>query len=114
MSDGRPGGKPGPKPKPGIRKWHERDLRRERYGHLVELHGSEVCWICGEPPEDRRLAVDHCHGTGKIRGLLCIRCNQGLGYFRDRTDLLSAAIEYLRPHEWDLNHHDEFAGVEDF
>jgi hypothetical protein len=43
--------------------------------------------------------VDHCHETGKIRNLLCMRCNVGLGNFKDNTDLLRKAIEYLEIHK---------------
>lgn len=63
---------------------------------------SGGCAICGGkgPPDKhgnpRRLSVDHCHSTGKIRGLLCVNCNRGIGYFSDRIDLLEAAIAYLR------------------
>ena len=39
--------------------------------------------------------VDHCHETGKIRGLLCNRCNLGLGYFKDSTASIASAIVYL-------------------
>lgn len=42
-----------------------------------------------------RLVVDHCHTTGKIRGLLCDDCNQGIGHFRDSPDLLRRAADYL-------------------
>ena len=44
----------------------------------------------------RRLAVDHDHKTGKIRGLLCISCNVGLGHFQDDVELLRSAILYLQ------------------
>lgn len=43
------------------------------------------------------LAVDHCHKSLKIRGLLCYNCNSGLGRFKDNIDLLAKAISYLTP-----------------
>ena len=57
-----------------------------------------VCAICGTEPKDktRRMPLDHCHETGKIRGLLCVRCNRGLGGFSDRLDLVEAAVDYLK------------------
>lgn len=57
---------------------------------------SGVCKICGNPPkEGKSLAVDHCHKTGKIRGLLCTSCNKGLGLFCDNPTFLRSAAEYL-------------------
>lgn len=52
------------------------------------------CLICGEVAS--RLYLDHCHKTGKIRGMLCLHCNSGLGSFCDDPVRLSAAIEYLQ------------------
>ena len=43
----------------------------------------------------KKLAIDHCHKTGQIRGLLCYNCNLGLGRFKDNTKSLEAAIQYL-------------------
>jgi hypothetical protein len=66
---------------------------------LAEQGGG--CAICGEPQEERgpnRAAVDHDHATGAVRGLLCTKCNTGLGAFRDRTDLLAKAAMYLKRH----------------
>lgn len=53
------------------------------------------CKICGVVP-NTLLHVDHCHKTMKIRGLLCKRCNMGLGYFKDNPESLIAAAGYLR------------------
>jgi hypothetical protein len=62
-----------------------------------------LCAICGEPEtmignngKTKRLAVDHCHTSGKVRGLLCGACNRGLGYFKDNPELLENAIRYVK------------------
>lgn len=57
-----------------------------------------VCAICKNenPPNSGSLAVDHDHITGKVRGLLCIMCNRGLGNFYDNVEYLQSAIEYLK------------------
>lgn len=70
------------------------------YGLTPEEHSTMAingCQICGEPDaKDARLCVDHCHATGKIRGLLCSPCNTGLGFFRDNTLKLENAVLYLK------------------
>lgn len=56
------------------------------------------CKICGNTKSNHRneiLYIDHCHTTGKIRGLLCHHCNVGLGGFKDNIESLSKAIKYL-------------------
>lgn len=53
------------------------------------------CAICREPAGELALAADHDHASGAIRGLLCSRCNNGLGSFRDDPELLRTAVEYL-------------------
>lgn len=53
------------------------------------------CKICGEYMGEA-LRVDHCHTTGKVRGLLCNGCNVGLGNFKDSPEALLSAITYLR------------------
>lgn len=60
---------------------------------------NNLCAICNGPPTGRRLGVDHCHRTGKFRGLLCGRCNSALGLFRDNIENLETALEYLREHK---------------
>lgn len=81
---------------------HERHLDRtfgitaQDYRDLMELQGGR-CAICLTRPRSRRLAVDHNHKTGEIRGLLCSRCNRGiLGRARDSEELLLRAVAYLR------------------
>ena len=67
----------------------------DRYNLYVELQGN-VCAICGT--SNPRLAdwcADHCHTTMKPRGLLCVNCNAGLGYFKDNLEYLQSAIDYL-------------------
>lgn len=50
------------------------------------------CAVCGE---EKKLHVDHCHDTGKVRGMLCFACNTGIGKLKDDPDLLLAAHRYL-------------------
>ena len=54
-----------------------------------------ACKIC-LAPATIKLAVDHCHRTGRIRGLLCSKCNHGIGLFQDSSALLEKASEYLK------------------
>ena len=71
-------------------------LTREEYDQMVEDQGGK-CAICGSFGNSRKsLAVDHDHRTGKVRGLLCEHCNNGLGCFLDDVRLLIKAIKYLR------------------
>lgn len=57
---------------------------------------NKSCAICRTKVNNgKRLAVDHNHKTGKVRGLLCTQCNQGIGKFRDDIVLLEKAINYL-------------------
>lgn len=54
------------------------------------------CAICGRPPKNQRLSVDHDHKTGLVRGLLCWTCNHRvLGNVRDNVELLMKAAAYL-------------------
>lgn len=55
------------------------------------------CAVCHQPPKKtRRLAVDHNHKTGYVRGLLCFSCNYGIGVFNDDPARLLSASKYLR------------------
>lgn len=73
----------------------------EEYYNILFIKQNYVCKICNKPERVYRnnkllkLSVDHCHKTGKIRGLLCNNCNRGLGFFNDSSDLLRSASYYL-------------------
>lgn len=80
------------------------DLEELSYSELLEAQGG-VCAICKKPEtiknqngEVRSLAVDHDHSTGRVRGLLCFRCNVELGILENR-EFSSAAQAYLRVKE---------------
>ena len=80
----------------------EKNLRKsfgigiEDYDELMEAQKG-ACAICGttQCASGRNFAVDHCHSTGVIRGLLCKFCNTALGQFQDSPDILAKAIIYL-------------------
>lgn len=72
---------------------------RSNYG-LTRLEVEELkmkqnfkCMICDDVVD---LVVDHCHETGKVRDLLCNKCNQGLGSFKDDPEITDKATNYLR------------------
>lgn len=85
------------------------DLRRN-YGVTLEWYRetlskqNNVCAICKQPEKAVikgkviSMPVDHCHKTGKARGLLCTKCNRGLGLFDDNPENLQNAIKYLGSH----------------
>jgi hypothetical protein len=72
----------------------------EEYLSIKEKQDN-ACAICHtkESLLRKSLAVDHNHSTGKIRGLLCSRCNRGLGFFQDNSSLLNKARIYLDEHD---------------
>ncbi|MGH8986882.1 MAG: endonuclease VII domain-containing protein [Acidimicrobiia bacterium] len=91
----------------------QREYRREhreaeRLGHLRRTFGLTLedyelllapqlggCAICGEAPGKISLHVDHDHESGEVRGLLCFRCNGGLGQFKEQPTRLLRAADYL-------------------
>jgi len=63
----------------------------------VETRQNGVCAICQKIcASGRKLAVDHCHATGRFRGLLCGKCNQGIGLLQESSELMKRAINYLK------------------
>ena len=64
----------------------------ERYAELLEKQGNK-CAICRT--DKKRFHIDHCHKTGRVRGILCTSCNMGIGLLKDDQGLLKEAIKYL-------------------
>lgn len=63
--------------------------------HKCAICKQENLSVTNDRTQIRKLAIDHCHKTGKFRGIICVHCNNGLGYFRDNVDFLKSAIDYL-------------------
>ncbi|MCX6998918.1 MAG: endonuclease VII domain-containing protein [Candidatus Sumerlaeota bacterium] len=95
---------------PCIRKRVMRTIMKNKYGiseaeyekQLAKQRGK--CAICGKEFDFKNknidtIHIDHCHTTGRLRGLLCGECNKGIGFFHDSPELLLAAINYLKNHE---------------
>lgn len=92
-------------------RWYKRQSRRtirniglkrlygitvDEFDDLLKLQGG-VCGVCSGPSMGRgTYHVDHDHKTGKVRGLLCHKCNVALGMVQDSEDHLSRLIAYLR------------------
>lgn len=84
---------------------HYEKLRLYRYGitletyHFMLREQNNCCKICEKAPsakKQRSLVVDHCHTTGRVRGLLCYGCNRAIVILDNQT-LLKKALEYLKP-----------------
>lgn len=65
------------------------------YDRMLEEQGG-VCVTCGSEPRSRRLHVDHCHDSGRVRGLLCGSCNRAIGLLCDDPARAMAVSEYLK------------------
>ena len=75
---------------------------KKKYGITLEqkmemvINQNSNCLICGEPfLESKNTCVDHSHKTGKVRGILCRKCNAGLGQFKEDINIFRNALEYL-------------------
>lgn len=97
-------------PEEKTRQWHSQrhyylkyrfGITEQQYDEMLEKQGH-ACAICKSKESGdkrtKRLAVDHCHTNGNIRGLLCAACNKAIGLMRDSPDLLKEAINYLKRH----------------
>lgn len=68
----------------------------EQYDALLDIQNG-VCAVCKKCcATKKRLAVDHDHRTGRIRGLLCAGCNRGIGFLMDSPEHLEQGARYLR------------------
>jgi hypothetical protein len=82
--------------------WQKYRLSEKDYRKMLSRQKG-VCAICGQPETRmnnkgtgiRRLCVDHDHETGRIRGLLCMRCNLFIGAIDDRIDIAHKVLVYL-------------------
>lgn len=68
----------------------------EDYNNMLAAQ-NHACAVCCKPATEstRALAVDHCHSTGRVRGLLCFRCNSAIGSLNDNPDTIIKAFNYL-------------------
>lgn len=82
-------------------------ISKNYYNDLL-IKQNHVCAICKNPEtitngvkslNKKRLAIDHCHKTMKIRGLLCHKCNVSLGALNDSIETLQFAIDYLKTNQ---------------
>ena len=73
-------------------------VTKEKYQEMLDSQNG-VCAVCKTKPDfktwKKRLSIDHCHVTGRVRGLLCDPCNRGIGMLKDDPSILENAIKYL-------------------
>jgi hypothetical protein len=74
-------------------------LSEEEYKNILDGQGGS-CAICGEnihleENNGKRSAIDHCHNSGEVRGILCSNCNRGIGFLGDNSKVVKKALDYL-------------------
>lgn len=79
-----------------LRKYRLQLLERQVARGIAHDIEHPVCEVCGKAEGDRPLCMDHCHETGKLRGLLCSNCNVGIGMLGDSCAGVESALLYLR------------------
>jgi hypothetical protein len=96
------------------KEWHKRNPKKLKSGQLrfkywpecttdgamvkyeeLKTQQGNVCAICKKGELTKDLAVDHCHKTKRVRGLLCENCNRAIGLFKDSPELCRSASDYL-------------------
>lgn len=80
-------------------------ITTEDYNKMADLQQGK-CAICGEEQltennqyNTKKLVIDHSHKNGKVRGLLCSECNNGMGKLKDSVEILKKAINYLKKYD---------------
>lgn len=89
------------------KKWSRTARLKKQYGLTLEQYENMVllqnnrCAICNKLGSqfNFKLVIDHCHSTGKVRELLCNRCNTGIGQFYENIEAISKAVVYLKKHK---------------
>lgn len=76
-----------------LRRFREANLTESDFYRLLSLQ-SHRCKICRRILL-KKTCLDHCHATGRVRGILCNNCNTGLGLFKDSPEILRNAVDYL-------------------
>jgi hypothetical protein len=82
---------------------HNYGITLDQYDAMVVSQGG-VCAICNNPETMldyqtkavKSLAIDHCHSTNRVRGLLCQACNVAIGRFKDDVSVMEKAIQYIK------------------
>lgn len=70
-------------------------VNQEQYSQIL-LSQDNKCKICFSEYNKKSFHIDHCHSSGIVRGILCSKCNQAIGLFKENTDVMLRAIEYIK------------------
>lgn len=70
-------------------------INEEEYSEIL-LSQNNKCRICFSEYNKKSFHIDHCHSSGAIRGILCSKCNQAIGLFKEDTEAMLRAIEYIK------------------
>lgn len=91
---------------PSVRRRKQSAALKHKYGITLDQRDAlrrsqgNACGICREPLTGGQAEhIDHCHDTGRVRGVLCSRCNMGIGLLKDDPAILLRAVAYLTQQE---------------
>ncbi len=90
---------------PAWKRAHRGRYIKRTYGITMEeleallVSQNHQCGICKCPVDCIVSNIDHCHKTGKVRGVLCLKCNSGIGLLQDSIEVVAAALHYLKSHQ---------------